>query len=54
MTQWLAELSAVLLSLLGGAELHHYRPVERPAAASRPALRVAGEPVLSVDVRRRR
>lgn len=27
----LAELSAVLLSLLGGAELHHYRSVERPA-----------------------
>jgi anti-sigma B factor antagonist len=28
-----AELSAVLLSLLGGAELHHYRSVERPAAS---------------------
>ena len=40
----LAELSTVLLSLLGGAELHHYRSVERPAA-SRPGLRLAGEPV---------
>ena len=49
----LAELSAVLLSLLGGAELHHYRSVERPAA-SRPGLRLAGEPVRSVDVRRQR
>ena len=46
----LAELSAVLLSLLGGAELHHYRSVERPAT-SRPGLRLAGEPVRSVDVR---
>ena len=49
----LAELSAVLLSLLGGAELHHYRSVERPAA-SRPGRRLAGEPVRSVDVRRQR
>ena len=49
----LAELSAVLLSLLGGAELHHYRPVERPAA-SRPGLRLAGEPVRTADVRRQR
>ena len=49
----LAELSAVLLSLLGGAELHHYRSVERPAGF-RPALRLAGEPVRSVDVRRQR
>ena len=47
----LAELSAVLLSLLGGAELHHYRSVERPAGF-RPGLRLAGEPVRSVDVRR--
>ena len=47
----LAELSAVLLSLLGGAELHHYRSVERPAT-SRPGLRLAGEPVRSVDVQR--
>ena len=47
----LTELSAVLLSLLGGAELQHYRSVERPAA-SRPGLRLAGEPVRSVDVRR--
>jgi len=49
----LAELSAVLLSLLSGAELHHYRSVERPAA-SRPGLRLVGEPVRSVDVRRQR
>jgi hypothetical protein len=49
----LSELSAVLLSLLGGAELQHYRSVERPAA-SRPGLRLGGEPVRSVDVRRQR
>lgn len=49
----LAELSAVLLSLLGGAELHRYRSVERPAGF-RPGLRLAGEPVRSVDVRRQR
>ena len=49
----LAELSAVLLSLLGGAELQHYRSVERPAR-SRPGPRPAGEPVRSVDVRRQR
>ena len=49
----LAELSAVLLSLLGGAELHHYRSVERPAGF-RPRPRLAGEPVRSVDVRRQR
>ena len=49
----LAELSAVLLRLLGGAELHHYRSVERPAGF-RPALRLPGEPVRSVDVRRQR
>jgi anti-sigma B factor antagonist len=47
----LTELSAVLLSLLGGAELHHYRSVERPAGF-RPRPRLAGEPVRSVDVRR--
>ena len=49
----LSELSAVLLSLLGGAELQHYRSVERPAR-SRPGTRPAGEPVRSVDVRRQR
>jgi hypothetical protein len=49
----LAELSAVLLSLLSGAELHHYRSVERPAGF-RPRPRLAGEPVRSVDVRRQR
>jgi hypothetical protein len=49
----LSELSAVLLSLLGGAELQHYRSVERPAE-TRPGLRLAGEPVGSVDVRRQR
>ena len=49
----LSELSAILLSLLGGAELHHYRSVERPAGF-RPGLRLAGEPVRSVDVRRQR
>jgi anti-anti-sigma factor len=47
----LSELSAVLLSLLGGAELQHYRPVGRPARF-RPGPRLAGEPVRSVDVRR--
>ena len=46
----LSELSAVLLSLLGGAELQHYRSVERNAR-SRPAPRLAGEPVRSVDLR---
>jgi anti-anti-sigma factor len=45
----LGELSVVLLGLLGGAELHHYRSVERPAGF-RPGLRLAGEPVRSVDV----
>src|SRR5690348_7681924 len=45
----LSELSAVLLSLLGGAELQHYRSVGRPAR-SRPGPRLAGEPVRSVDV----
>ena len=49
----LAELSVVLLGLLGGAELHHYRSVERPAGF-RPGLRLAGEPVRSVDVWRQR
>ena len=49
----LSELSAVLLSLLGGAELQHYRSVEGPAR-SRPGPRPAGEPVRSVDVRRQR
>jgi hypothetical protein len=49
----LSELSAVLLSLLGGAELQHYRSVERPAE-TRPGLRLAGEPIRSVDVRRQR
>jgi len=49
----LAELSAALLSLLSGAELHHYRSVERPAGF-RPRPRLAGEPVRSVDVRRQR
>src|SRR6185503_12437443 len=39
----LSELSAVLLSLLGGAELQHYRSVDRPAR-SRPGPRPAGEP----------
>src|SRR6201996_6816112 len=34
----LSELSAVLLTLLGGAELQHYRSVERPAR-SRPGPR---------------
>ena len=37
----LAEGSVVLLGLLGGAELHHYRSVERPAGF-RPGLRLAG------------
>jgi len=49
----LSELSAILLSLLGGAELQHYRSVERPAR-SRPVPRPAGEPVRSLDVRRQR
>jgi anti-sigma B factor antagonist len=49
----LSELSAVLLSLLGGAGLQHYRSVERPAGF-RPGPRLAGEPVRSVDVRRQR
>src|SRR6201989_705070 len=49
----LSELSAVLLSLLGGAELQHYRSVERPAR-SRPGPRPAGEPGRSVEVRRQR
>jgi anti-anti-sigma factor len=49
----LSELSAVLLSLLGGAELRHYRFVGRPKR-SRPGPRLAGEPVRSVDVRRQR
>ena len=49
----LSELSAVLLSLLAGAELQHYRSVEGPAG-SRSAPRLAGEPVRSVDVRRQR
>ena len=49
----LSELSAILLSLLGGAELQHYRPVGRPAR-SRPGPPLAGEPVRSVDVRRQR
>ena len=31
----LSELSAVLLSLLGGAELQHFRSVERPADSGR-------------------
>ena len=48
-----SELSVVLLSLLGGAELQHYRSVERPAR-SRPGPRPAGEPVRSMDVRRQR
>ena len=48
----LSELSAVLLSLLGGAELRHYRFVGRPAG-SRPGPRLAGEPVWPVDVRPR-
>ena len=49
----LSELSAVLLSLLGGAGLQHYRSVERPAGF-RPGPRLADEPVRSVDVRRLR
>ena len=49
----LSELTDVLLSPLGGAELQHYLCVERPAG-SRPALRLAGEPARSVDVRRHR
>jgi hypothetical protein len=49
----LSELSAVLLSLLGGAGLQHYRSVERPAE-TRPGPRLAGEPARSVDVRRLR
>jgi hypothetical protein len=49
----LSELSAVLLSLLGGAELQHYRSVEGPGRF-RPGPRLAGEPVRSVDVRRQR
>ena len=49
----LSELSAVLLSLLGGAGPQHYRSVERPAGF-RPGPRLAGEPVRSVDVRRQR
>jgi anti-anti-sigma factor len=46
----LSELSA---SLLGGAELQHFRSVGRPAGF-RPRPQLAGEPVRSVDVRRRR
>jgi len=49
----LSELSAILLSLLGGAELQHFRSVGRPAGF-RPRPRLAGEPVRSVDVRRQR
>ena len=49
----LSELSAILLRLLSGAELQHFRSVGRPAGF-RPRLRLAGEPVRSVDVRRQR
>jgi anti-anti-sigma factor len=49
----LSELSAILLSLLGGAELQHFRSVGRPAGF-RPRPQLAGEPVRSVDVRRQR
>lgn len=49
----LSEFSAILLSLLGGAELQHFPSVGQPARFL-PRPRLAGEPVRSVDVGRQR
>ena len=50
----LSELSAVLLSLLGGAALQHCSTTGPPNVPRGSGPRLAGEPVRSVDVRRQR